>query len=387
MGKIYNVIPEWFKRTDALNFKISSWCQKIYYKTVYCIICKKKIHCFSKGFAAITQHVGTGVHSENASLKLHSNQLQLKGECSKNCYEQDKPQPQLTMVYNKEAVAKAEILWALKSVQCNMAASVSDDLRELFGAMFPSSSEVENFQLGRTKLSYLITEALGPYFKKKLYKDMENSYFTLLFDETTNNAGKKELQFQVRFWSEDLKEITCRHLQTVFIGHATADDIVKQIETVLTNANLSIDKLFMLGSDGPNVNKKVNSIINKQVLDIRGIGLIDIGTCNLHLIHNAFLKGLQEFGDTASELITDLYHYFKKFPSRWADFEGAQKKKNVNSQRFLKHSGNRWLTIGPACERILEQWPAIIHYFTIFLPKNEEKTLKTEKYKRIIKIL
>lgn len=67
---------------------------------------------------------------------------------------------------------------------------------------------------------------------------------------------KKELQFMIRFWSTEENEVVCKHLCSVYLGHATADIIVKEIEEVLSKHGLSIKKLIMISSDGPKVNKK-----------------------------------------------------------------------------------------------------------------------------------
>lgn len=64
----------------------------------------------------------------------------------------------------------------------------------------------------------------------------------------------------------------------------------------LTNGNIPIEKLLMLGSDGSNVNKKVFRLVNENVKIIHGKSLIVIGTCNIHIIHSSFLKVLQYMG-------------------------------------------------------------------------------------------
>lgn len=72
--------------------------------------------------------------------------------------------------------------------------------------MFPETI-AEKFQLGRTKLSYLITEALGLYFREQMLTEARNAYYSLLFEETTNYADKKELKFNLRYWTEEKEEI------------------------------------------------------------------------------------------------------------------------------------------------------------------------------------
>lgn len=67
-------------------------------------------------------------------------------------------------------------------------------------------------------MSYMTTEALGPYFRQEMISDMLNKRFTVAFDETTNSAGEKELQIAIRFWSISKKIVVNRHLETFFIN-------------------------------------------------------------------------------------------------------------------------------------------------------------------------
>ncbi|XP_015930082.1 uncharacterized protein [Parasteatoda tepidariorum] len=428
MAKQYSVKSEWFKKRDNLKHIISSWCRKKTETEVFCFICSKNILCGKQGFSALTQHTNTEMHIKNASVKLCVQQLVLQPKesgnsiCTSVVPHKSVPSTTgsglsssglsttslsthittlsagtpslstpstppnslklLSLFSRRESSARAEIIWALKSVQSNFSPYACDDLKEIFSAMFPDAVP-EQFCLGKTKLSYLITEALGPYFHENLIADVKTSPYSLLYDETTNNSNHKELQFALRFWSEDYQEIVCRHLKTVFIGHATANDIKKQIENALRESGLSLNKLLMLGSDGPNVNAKVWKMMNQNLIEERNKGLIDIGTCNLHVIHNAFLKGIEEFGEVGKELIVDIYSFFKKYPARWEDFSSIQQKLCLEKNRFIKHSSTRWLTLGPAAERLLSQWLAVEEYFFKFIPLKNQSLMKCPKYKHI----
>lgn len=52
---------------------------------------------------------------------------------------------------------------------------------------------------------------------------------------------------------------------------------------------------------------------------------------------------------------------------------------------FQRHVENRWSTLGPVCERIIEQYEALKEYFLKFLPKNNVKP--GEKYNNILVFL
>lgn len=58
--------------------------------------------------------------------------------------------------------------------------------------------------------------------------------------------------------------------------------------------NLSLLKLLIQICDGPTVNKTVFSIINEDIFKMCENCMINIGTCPLQSIHNAFQKGLCE---------------------------------------------------------------------------------------------
>lgn len=176
MGKTYKVLSLWFRKKDKHGNLYSAWCKHISDEEVHCLICNKNISCVKKGFAALTQHENTTVHKESTGLKLSSNQLLIKPTVeastlqvipSATSSESQNSHPttsNLQLCHRREAATKAELLWAMKMVQGNISTTFADDLGDIFRAMF--TTVPEGFSLGRTKLSYLITEALGPYFRK-----------------------------------------------------------------------------------------------------------------------------------------------------------------------------------------------------------------------------
>jgi hypothetical protein len=66
-------------------------------------------------------------------------------------------------------------------------------------------------------------------------------------------------------------------LETVFIGTATAEEILSNINTVLNNHAIPKSSMLMLASDGPNVNKKKFRLLNEEIKDLRGKSLLDLG--------------------------------------------------------------------------------------------------------------
>ena len=158
--------------------------------------------------------------------------------------------------------------------------------------------------------------------------DVKNSGspFTLQHDETTNAQVNKQLDIKIRYWSSAQSQIVVHHLQTYLIGHATGRHHAEKIVSAVHDNGIALEQLQMLESDGPNVNKTVWNIVNDALLNLpsRNYGLTDIGTCNLHICHNAFAQGLEVVGGSSiSEFVIDLHLWFKMSAARREDYEAV----------------------------------------------------------------
>lgn len=97
---------------------------------------------------------------------------------------------------------------------------------------------------------------------------------------------------------------------------ATGEVLVACIEQSLKNANLDLSRLLAISMDGPKVNLNVLATINSKIKSTERGGLIDIGPCRLHTLHNCFEKGVKVYGSRAVKLIVDVYSWFNKSPVR-----------------------------------------------------------------------
>ena len=113
---------------------------------------------------------------------------------------------------------------------------------------------------------------------------------------------------------------------------------------------------------------------------------MDIGSCSIHVIHNAFGKGLEHYGKDVDQICMDLYSLFKYSTARREDIKEVQVEMELDTNNFLQHTEVRWLSIGPSIKRILEQWDAITH-FVAELAKDSKKVPKSINFKRIYTLL
>lgn len=414
----------WLKKDDSNGTKIKDWARKIPSEpySCECFICNRKIK-VNKGFPKLTQHSSTAVHKKNFAQAKSQTTIRVevlqknteestpsmvhatepsehdssqKVHTAKKVIQTTKPSADaakkvthaMSLHNPREDAIKAELLWCLEIIASKSSVASCSGKRELFNVMFPEGVPA-TFSLSASKASYLITDALGPYFKNELLKEIQdkNKKVTIQFDETSNVKTKKELQIRIIYWSDLLGLIVNRHLETRFIERGNAATIFENLENSLDSNRLLQKQILTLARDGPNVNKTVfNKFQEKnKLLNIQP--LVDIGSCTIHTIHNAFLKGLESLSIDISDFIIKVYYFFHHKDLRWSNYQKVQQNLNLPAHSFEKHISTRWLTMGPAADRILEQWTGLEEYFLKFIPSQDPKTSEKESYKDVIKYL
>lgn len=113
------------------------------------------------------------------------------------------------------------------------------------------------------------------------------------------------------------------------------------------------------------------------------IGLIYLGSCPLHLIHNSFKIGIETTNWSIEDLVNNLVLWFRHSPSRRADYLQI-----ARMGRFLSHfTFTRWLDIDSILERVIEQWMNLKEYFLHYLPKQKKISMTKHRYLPIKTIL
>ena len=68
---------------------------------------------------------------------------------------------------------------ALKSVMSHFSYNSAHDITDVFKAMFPGSIIAQHMSCGPTKLSYLISFGIAPYFMDLLLKELKDFLMSL----------------------------------------------------------------------------------------------------------------------------------------------------------------------------------------------------------------
>lgn len=178
---------KWFEHQDAAGHLISLWARAIDDENVLCNACDKKV-LLQRGLQSILQHSRGEKYKEQFKIKFEPKQLHLEArrqvQFASLAKQGGAVNQSLQLFSPRENAARAELVWTLRAVAHNYSFLSCEGIADTFRNMFPDSKCLAEFGLSPTKMRYLITEALGPFFVEKLTEDVEggvlNFYFILL---------------------------------------------------------------------------------------------------------------------------------------------------------------------------------------------------------------
>ena len=184
--------------------------------------------------------------------------------------------------------------------------------------MFQSET-FEKFAIGHTKMSYVVRHGLGPVVLEEISKDINASVgcITLLLDETTTAQVKKQCDFLIQYWNEELDEVCTRYITSKMFGHTSIEHLMQLTLDFLEECSLPAEKFTNISTDGPKTNKslhkKFDSMLKESYLHP---ALLPFNPCNLHKCHNAFHKGITIYGKDSQNLTFELLAWFRISPCK-----------------------------------------------------------------------
>ncbi|XP_077542137.1 uncharacterized protein LOC144154903 [Haemaphysalis longicornis] len=345
--------PDWLNETDGNGDNISVWCRKGGSEEQgFCVFCNSTINCSNHGISALKRHAAAKRHTDICAKHRNDGTLK-RPSTSQTLLEAFS---QRTGVTEMDRAAAADTYFVLGTVLSGLPYSWGDTASAIFPLMFPDSQTAKNFQCGRKKVSYIVSDGLGPYFKDIVVQELNRPgvFFTIQVDETPIPEQRcQQLDVLVRYFSDRQKRVVVEHLQSFQLGSATADILLNAVKEAVQD--LPRDNLLCFYSDGPNVMKSLKRRLKEDISP----ALLDIGECSLHKVHNAFGHALAAFGSDVEAALVDTYCFFKNSASRSERLKASQIALNLPENVFLRHVSSRWLTLGPALDRLIQQLPAV----------------------------
>lgn len=95
--------------------------------------------------------------------------------------------------------------------------------------MFPDSAIASQFTFGESKCSYVINHGIAPHFSELLTNNLKTCEdYVVSFDESLNKVTQQGQMDLVTFFDVNTHKVVCRYWNSVFLGRATAQDLLQK---------------------------------------------------------------------------------------------------------------------------------------------------------------
>jgi hypothetical protein len=398
---------DWLKSDvkDKNGDIVSEWCERVSNDVLSarCKVCCKVFSISNMGLGQIMSHSSGDKHKK--SIKDRKGQMVFHIASSRavgHNSETSEGSEQASAIVNlskgtgnqwvpvgiDDRTRKAEALLVLKLAESNYSFSSFDSIAAILKLAFEDSEVAKHVTMSKKKAAYLISDGLGPYFQKLFRNDISHGsvpYYTIYFDETTNRQVKKQMDVHVGYWSDVFHKVTIVYIGSAFLGHADASKIESVILKFLEDNGLQHKYLLQCSMDGPSVNRAFLRHLNDRLTLEKQLPLVDLGSCSLHPVHTAFRKCIETLPFDIDQFVSDLYQWFRLSAARREDYCEVQKETLAGyiGEYFIKPVESRWLSLGPVCDRVIEQYPALKPYFLSNLRTTGMIASSVTRYKRI----
>ena len=175
----------WLLKKDKNDVLIKYWCHFRRAGVAYCTFCGSEISFSKQGCHALLQHSRYKTHQEISELRFGNGNMKLVPAESASTIAAPllSKRPVSCELPVSDKMTNAEALWTFKVAASDFSLHSCHNLSDLFGKkMFADSPTAQGFNLGRSKISYGLSDGFAPLLLKQICYEVRksNSGFTLL---------------------------------------------------------------------------------------------------------------------------------------------------------------------------------------------------------------
>lgn len=241
----------------------------------------------------------------------------------------------------------------------------------------PSDSAL--YRMHKTKYASLIRNVIGPSLLSATLKDVGDSPFSLLIDESTDISTEKLVCICIRYYSQKQNVIVTQFLTMLPIVHATSGDLYKVISDFFNKNDFTLQNLLGIGTDGAsNMCGSHNSLFTHLSTNL-GLDNLILAKCICHSLHLCISKASEIFKDETDFLLRESYNWFRNSTIRMTSYREIYSLINSdtsNFRRLTQLSATRWLSRYTAIDKILTQYLVLETFFKMVSVKERCHTAR-----------
>ncbi|KAH9365520.1 hypothetical protein HPB48_010480 [Haemaphysalis longicornis] len=216
----------------------------------------------------------------------------------------------------------------------------------------------------RSKCASVIKNVLGPHFMADLAQDIEDSYYSLIIDESTGIIATKFLAISIIYHSVTNSRIVAAFLNLCTLEVCTANGILTAMKSTPMEHCLKLERIRGVGTDNVSVMPIINNGVHRK-LKAEASNLVLIrSTC--HSLQLATSAATAEALPKILEyLISETYNWFARSPARQIAYKKLYGLMNDGDEplKIVQACRTRWPSLEIAVSRIVDQWTEFKAHF------------------------
>uniref|UniRef100_H3A0B7 DUF4371 domain-containing protein n=1 Tax=Latimeria chalumnae TaxID=7897 RepID=H3A0B7_LATCH len=218
---------------------------------------------------------------------------------------------------------------------------------------------------GRTKAELLVTNVMAPKFVRDCLQDLLPSppeqpvYFSVATD-ASNKGNRKMFPMCLRYFTIS-DGVQCKLLDFYEDSDESASGIHRAVKNYLEKHQLSINCITAYSADNALVNYgKHNSVY--QLLCAENDRILK-ANCPAHVAHNTCKHASDQLSVDIDMTVLKIYSHFSVSAKHREKLRNFFEFVEIEWKEVLRHVSTRWLSLNPAVDQLLRNWPAITAYF------------------------
>ena len=150
-------------------------------------------------------------------------------------------------------------------VQHNIPFALADELTPMFQDIFSDSEIAKNFSSRRMKTACVINGAVAPSYQHSLVAIMQNGFFSVAIDGSSDNGVKKMNPLTVRVFNTQSGMVHTQFLDMCMSSQSTAEGIFQKMQSALEKHDISWMNCIGIAVDNTSVNVGCRNSIKTRV--------------------------------------------------------------------------------------------------------------------------
>lgn len=174
----------------------------------------------------------------------------------------------------------------------------------------------------------MITEILGPAFRKEVIDKLKAVKFSIIIDETTDIGIKKSFVIVARYWSDEYKKVIDRYVDLV------------EVELYVRRITFYLKEF---ASDNANVMMGAIKGVQAKIKELAPY--IYFQGCSCHSFHLCSSPAASKLPNSVEQFVRDIYSYFSHSIKRIAELRECEIFAEETRHSLLHPSQTRWLSL------------------------------------------